>query len=140
LAKLAYVDNSRIFVCGHSSGGTLALLAGMATPVFKGIASFGGSLDQAALVDGWEKQKFVPFDQSNPKEFELRSPLAYATSLKSPTRLYLGSQDSWHLAATRQLAEVARAKKLDVEMVIIWGDHYTSVPEAITKSIFFLRA
>ena len=140
LRKLDYVDNSRVFICGHSSGGTLALLAGMATPVFKGIASFGGSLDQAALVDGWEKQKIVPFDQSNPKEFELRSPLAYATSLKSPTRLYVGSQDSFHLAASRKLAEVAQAKTLDVETLTISGNHYTSVPEALTKSIVFFKS
>jgi|SoiMethySBSTD1v2_1073268.scaffolds.fasta_scaffold36064_4 dipeptidyl aminopeptidase/acylaminoacyl peptidase len=140
LRKLDYVDNSRIFICGHSSGGTLALLAGMATPAFKGIASFGGSLDQAALVDGWEKQKLVPFDQSNPKEFELRSPLAYATSLKSPTRLYVGSQDFFHLAASRKLAEVAQAKKLDVETLTVSGNHYTSVPEAITKSIVFFKS
>jgi dipeptidyl aminopeptidase/acylaminoacyl peptidase len=140
LRKLGYVDNSRVFISGHSSGGTLALLAGMATPVFKGIASFGGSLDQAALVNGWEKQKIVPFDQSNPKEFELRSPLAYATSLKSPTRLYVGSQDSFHLAASHKLAEVAQAKKLDVETLTISGDHFASVPEATTKSIVFFKS
>jgi dipeptidyl aminopeptidase/acylaminoacyl peptidase len=140
LRKLDYVDNSRVFISGHSSGGTLALLAGMATPVFKGIASFGGSLDQVALVDGWKKQNIVPFDQSNPKEFELRSPLAYATSLKSPTRLYVGSQDSFHLAASHKLAEVAQAKKLDVETLTISGDHFTSVPEATTKSIVFFKS
>jgi dipeptidyl aminopeptidase/acylaminoacyl peptidase len=140
LRKLDYVDNSKIFICGHSSGGTLALLAGMATPEFKAIASFGGSLDQVALAKGWEKQKIVPFDQSNPKEFELRSPLAYAASLKSPTRLYVGSQDFFHLAASRKLAEVAQAKKLDVETLTISGDHYTSVPEAITKSIVFFNS
>jgi dipeptidyl aminopeptidase/acylaminoacyl peptidase len=140
LRKLDYVDSSRVFICGHSSGGTLALLAGMATPLFKGIASFGGSLDQVALVDGWKKQNIVPFDQSNPKEFELRSPLAYATSLKSPTRLYVGSQDSFHLAASRKLAEVAQTKKLDVETLTISGNHYTSVPEAIAKSIVFFKS
>jgi dienelactone hydrolase len=56
LRKLDYVDNSRVFISGHSSGGTLALLAGMASPVFRGIASFGGSVDQVALVDGWKNK------------------------------------------------------------------------------------
>ena len=39
-----------------------------------------------------------------------------------------------------KLAELAQAKKLDVETLTISGDHFTSVPEAITQSIVFFKS
>jgi hypothetical protein len=69
----------------------------------------------------------------------VRSPLAYATSLKSPARLYYGTRElHWDLT-TRKLVELARARGLDVESLQVEGGHESSVPEAMALSIAFFR-
>src|SRR5207237_1250297 len=75
LAKLPYVDDKHIYVSGHSAGGTLSLLTAMASPRFRAAASFSGSPNQKTFAQ--QGQYPVPFDQSNPLEFDLRSPAAY---------------------------------------------------------------
>jgi hypothetical protein len=73
------------------------------------------------------------------RELEMRSPLAYAASLKCPTRVFYGSQEP-HLFATSQLtAKLAKEHGLDVEAVKIEGDHSTSVPPGIKQSIVFFE-
>jgi hypothetical protein len=69
----------------------------------------------------------------------MRSPLAYATSLKSPARLYYGTRElHWDLT-TRKLVELARARELDVQSLQVEGGHESSVPEAMALSIAFFR-
>ncbi len=65
----------------------------------------------------------------------MRSPVAFATSFKCPARLYYGSAESYFDKETRRTAMLARAKGLDVEAVIVPGDHQTSVPAALEKAI-----
>lgn len=136
----SYVDPRRIYLAGHSAGGTLTMLAGMATAQFRAIASFSGSPDQISFTSGEPWSRIVPFDQRNPAEFEIRSPLAYAASLKSPTRLFWGSKEAFFRASTRTLVEIARSKGLDVEGIEIPGDHFSAVPEAMTRSIAFFHS
>ncbi|MBO0699578.1 MAG: alpha/beta fold hydrolase, partial [Zavarzinella sp.] len=78
LARTPGVDPNRIFVCGHSVGGTLAMLAAMTSKRFKGCASFSGSPDQVQ----WSKAEeiVVPFDRNNMTEMSMRSPLAFPKS------------------------------------------------------------
>src|SRR5262249_29615237 len=90
LAALPYVDSDRIFLSGHSAGGTLVTLAAMTSDQFRAAASFSGSPDQKA--NALSQPILVSFDQSDSREFQLRSPVAYATSFKSPVRMYFGSQ------------------------------------------------
>ena len=66
-----------------------------------------------------------------------RSP--YATSLKSPTRLYVGSQEASYRVTTPKLAALAKAAKLDVESTEMKGDHFSYVPAAIEDSIAFFK-
>ncbi len=51
LARLPYVDQQRIFVAGHSAGGTLAALAAMASNRFKAAAALCGCMDQRLNAD-----------------------------------------------------------------------------------------
>ncbi len=48
LARLPDVDSNRLYVCGHSVGGTLTLLSAMTSNRFRAAASFSGSPDQIA--------------------------------------------------------------------------------------------
>jgi len=146
LKKLPYVDGKRMYLAGHSNGGTLALLVAMTSPRFRAAASFSGSPDQVhwtvvrSNMHGFGgNQEGIPFDQTNPKESHMRSPLAFAESFKCPVRLYYGNQENYFKATNQKLAEVAKKKKLDVEAVEVPGAQETAVFTAIPQCIEFFQ-
>jgi dipeptidyl aminopeptidase/acylaminoacyl peptidase len=136
LASLPALDPQRIYVAGHSAGGTLTMLAAMASRRFHAAAALSGSPDRIAFVRGGWK---TPFDVSDIQEFRLRSPVAYATSFKCPARLYVGSQEDVYHASTRRTALLAHEAGLDVEAVVVSGDHFSCVPEALRQAIAFFK-
>jgi dipeptidyl aminopeptidase/acylaminoacyl peptidase len=138
LAKRPYVDEKHIYLAGHSAGGTLTLLAAMASPRFKAAASFSGSPNQKSFAREYARD--VPFNQSDMREFEMRSPIAYATSFKCPVRLYYGSDEPMFALSSATTAMRAKTKGLDVEAVSIPGDHDTAVPEAMRQAIQFFKS
>jgi dienelactone hydrolase/ribosomal protein L40E len=138
LAKVAGVDPQRIFVAGHSAGGTLALLTAMASTKFKACASFSGSPDQIGFIRGQEH--LAPFDQSDPREFQMRSPLAYPKSFKCPVQLYWGDEELPLSLSNQKLAEKCAKASLDVQAIPVEGDHMSSVDAAMGLAIpFFLQ-
>jgi dipeptidyl aminopeptidase/acylaminoacyl peptidase len=138
LAKQPAVDAKHIYLAGHSVGGTLVLLSAMTSNRFNAAASFSGSPDQIAWSKG--QSEVIPFDKSDQKEYQMRSPLAYATSFKCPTRMYYGDTEAWCDASSQRVASLAKEKKLDVEAVRVPGDHFSEVPAAIKQSIEFFRS
>lgn len=135
LADLPYVDAHRLFVAGHSAGGTLTLLAALTSKRFRAAASFSGSPDQVAFAKS--QPTLVPFDQGDVREFRLRSPIAYADGFKCPVRLFYGASEWGFPGPSRKTAMLAKQKGLDVEAVGVPGDHFSSVPEAMRQSIEF---
>jgi len=133
LATLPYVDEEQLFVVGHSAGGSLAVLAAMASDRFRAAASLSGCMDQRLNSD------IAPFRQSDRREFQVRSPQYYASSFKCPTRLYVGSQEFFLASSTESTASRAQKAGLDVEAQRVPGDHFTSVTPAIRHSITFFR-
>jgi len=87
LAKQSYVDPDRIYLGGHSTGGTLALLVAESTDRFRAVFAFG----PVAEIAGYGP-KFAPFDTNNAREFELRSPLHWLDSIASPTYVFEGAE------------------------------------------------
>jgi len=137
LAKTPGVDPNRIFVAGHSVGGTLTLLAAMTSERFCEAAAFSGSPDQIAWSRG--QRQFIPFDANDVREFQMRSPIAFATSFKCPVRIYYGARERYFAASSKQTAALAQKKHLDVAAVSVPGDHFGAVPEEIQRSIEFFR-
>ena len=137
LALLPGVDPNRIFVAGHSAGGTLAMLGAMTSKRFKGCASFSGSPDQVAFVRA--EPGLAPFDVNNFKELEMRSPLAYPKSFKCPARLYWGDEEFPLQFSTQKLAKKAKAAGLDVQAIEVPGDHTTSVDPAMRLAATFFQ-
>jgi dipeptidyl aminopeptidase/acylaminoacyl peptidase len=138
LAKTPGVDPNRVFVCGHSVGGTLAMLGAMTSKRFKGCASFSGSPDQVQ----WSKDPeiVVPFDRDNMTEMSMRSPLAFPKSFKCPARLYWGEdEDVLFDLSTPRLAEKAQAAGLDVQAIQVPGNHFRSVDPAMRQAITFFQ-
>ena len=76
LAGQSYVDPQRIYLGGHSTGGTMALLAAASSNRFRAVFSFGPAAD----IRGYG-QRDLPFDPSNPREFELRSPIFWLAAM-----------------------------------------------------------
>jgi predicted Zn finger-like uncharacterized protein len=137
LSKMPGVDSDRIYVAGHSAGGTLAMLAAMTSKRFKGCASFSGSPDQVTFVK--RNSELAPFNSSNSKELEMRSPLAFPKSFKCPARLYWGSEEMPFRLATRALIEKATAAGLDVQGIEVPGDHFSSLDQAIPQAVTFFQ-
>jgi dienelactone hydrolase len=137
LAALPYVDADRLYLAGHSSGGTLTLLAAMTSKRFRAAAAFSGSPDQVAFIR--DRHIFVPFDRNNQLELQMRSPLAYARSFKCPLRMYYGDEEVLLQFSSQKTADKARAANLDVEAESVPGDHMSAVAPAMHKAIAFFR-
>jgi dipeptidyl aminopeptidase/acylaminoacyl peptidase len=138
LAGLPGVDPDHVYLAGHSAGGTLVMLAAMASDRFRAAASLSGSPDRVAFVEGGWRDA-VPFDMTDIREFRVRSPVAYPYSFKCPTRLYHGSAEEFFRDSTRRTALLAKSHGLDVEAVVVPGDHMSSVPPALAKAVEFFR-
>jgi dienelactone hydrolase len=138
-AKMPHVDNKRMFIAGHSVGGTITLLTVMTSNRFRAAASYSGSPDQVAWARG--QGEVVPFDSNNKMEFQMRSPLAYPRSFKCPVRMFYGSQELFLFSSSSQkTAQLAKGANLDVEAVQVPGDHMSAVDPAIRQTIMFFNA
>ncbi len=130
LANVSYVDKSRIFLCGHSVGGTLSILASLMPSRYRAAASFGGmpTTEYLILHGGYP----VPFDTKDKKEFELRSAIYYPDSIITPLFLYVGDQGEEGLPEySEDFAKNQRFEGRPVEYRSVKGDHWSSVPESV---------
>lgn len=88
LAKQPHVDPARIYLGGHSTGGTVALLAAEYTDRFRAVFSFGPVFDPLGYGP-----EYTPYATGDPKESELRSPGRWIHSIRSPTFVIEGASD-----------------------------------------------
>lgn len=135
-----FVDPDRIYVAGYSVGGVLAMLAAEMYPRFRAAASFSGLTDLGSYLKYARGAKEnAPFDLSDPKEIELRSPLSYAASFKCPVRIYYGSSETYFAIAGPRTAEIARQHGVDAQAIAVDGGHSSSVDAAILLAIKFFK-
>ena len=87
LARQSYVDPDQIYLGGHSTGGTLALLTAETSGRFKAVFAFG----PVARVDRYPIS-IVPVDlgAQNSPERRMRSPIYWLHGITSPTYLIEG--------------------------------------------------
>ena len=88
LEKQPYVDPNRIYLGGHSTGGTLTLLVAEYTSRYRAVFSFGPVYDVAGYG---ANSGFVPADLSNHNEVVVRSPGYWLSSIKSPVWVFEGA-------------------------------------------------
>ena len=82
------MDPNRIYLGGHSTGGTLVLLVAECSERFRAVFS----VEPGESVAGYG-EAFLPFDFSNPRELELRSPILWLHSIKRPTFVFGAEED-----------------------------------------------
>lgn len=89
LASLPYVDPNRIYLGGHSTGGTLAMLIGASTDRYEAVFSLG----PVAGVDQYGGN-YVYCAQTK-REIELRSPLNWLHCISKPMFVIEGEDGNW---------------------------------------------
>ncbi len=117
LATYECVDPGRIYLGGHSTGGTLALLVAESTDIFKAAFCFGPSDEFAGygIEDPW------PFDTGNPEEWRLRSPVHFLDGIKTPTFVIEGQYGSSY--ALRAF-DAASDNPMVTNVIVPHADHF----------------
>ncbi len=86
LRTLPYVDAERIYLGGHSTGGTLALLVAACTDRFRAVFAFGPVASPSTYG-----QDLAPYDVEDPGEARVRSPIHFLADVRSPTYVIEGA-------------------------------------------------
>jgi acetyl esterase/lipase len=105
LAGQEFVDPKRIYLGGHSTGGTLVLLTAESSDRFRAVFPFGPVDD----VSGYPAE-FTPFNTSDRREVELRSPGRWLHSVQSPTFVFEGTRQG-NLSSLQKMARVSTNAK-----------------------------
>jgi alpha/beta superfamily hydrolase len=142
LAKQPYVDPSRIYMLGHSTGGTVTLLAAEANAPLRAAFSFGGAPDVAQAEYG-----NTPFDREAENEVRLRSAIHFVKPLKVPTFYFEGDTNpngtpsSGYLPAARRMQALADEANAPFKMYVVkGGTHFNIVQPVSTLLVDKLRA
>jgi pimeloyl-ACP methyl ester carboxylesterase len=126
LAKKDYVDPNRIYLGGHSTGGTLAMLVAAATDRFRAVFAFGPVDD----VGGYGSD-VLPFDTWNSREIALRSPIKWLHAMNCPTFVFEGSGGNIScLRAMRRASQNPRLQFLEARQ----ADHF-SILAPVTRLV-----
>lgn len=120
-ARLPWVDPTRIYLGGHSTGGTLALLTAEAAPEdrFRAVISFGPA-DSVASYG----QKNVPFSVKDAKERFVRAPIEFLAAIPCPTFVIEGGEggNGDALEAMRK-----RSRNPQIDFHLVEGQSHFSV-------------
>jgi pimeloyl-ACP methyl ester carboxylesterase len=100
LATRDYVDPARIYIGGHSTGGTLALLVAASAEPKQFRAAF--SLGPVNDVAGYGAD-VLPFDVNDAREVNLRAPERFLGSIYCPTFIFEGTKSPSNISALRAL-------------------------------------
>jgi dipeptidyl aminopeptidase/acylaminoacyl peptidase len=121
LYQQKYVDPTRIYLGGHSTGGTLALLTAETTPGFRAVFAFGPVADVRAY--GAAK---LPFDTTNKLEIVVRSPLYWLDSIHTPTFVFEGDQNPSNLDSLKLIGSKSHNSLLHTA-VLPGATHFSSL-------------
>jgi acetyl esterase/lipase len=128
LAKQHAVDPARIYLGGHSTGGTLALLVAESSDRFRAVFAFGPVANVASY--GPEE---LPFDVTDREEIELRSPGRWLDSIHTPTYLFEGTKRPSNIRDLQAIAAASHNPALHAYPVT--GASHFSILAPVTRLI-----
>lgn len=136
VAKLQYVDPNRIYMVGHSTGGTITLLTVEATPKLRAAFSFGGAPDIGSIVRfGGIGYGNTPFDWTDKKERRLRSAIDYIHHVRTPTFYFEGTLSDDYLDDARRMEKFAQKAGAPVKVFLVDDFDHFELPEPICEML-----
>jgi dipeptidyl aminopeptidase/acylaminoacyl peptidase len=127
LGKQEFVDPKRIYLGGHSTGGTLVLLVAECSDRFRAVFSFGPVDD----VSGYGRE-YLPFDTWNRREIEVRSPGRWLHSIRNPVFVFEGTSQG-NLDSLQKMARTSTNPQ--VHFLTVKGATHFSVLAPTTRLI-----
>ncbi len=141
-AQMPEVNSSRIYLAGHSSAGTVSLLASGRTSV-AGCLAYAPCTDPEAFHKPFASEPEVEQLFPGYKAFDrVNSPINMAATLRVPLFIFQARDDSvTNVAETRRYVETVKRSNQKVEYVeVASGDHYDSmISQGIPAGIQWLK-
>ena len=128
LAGRPDIDPKRIYLGGHSTGGTLVLLTAESTNLFRAVFAFG----PVSRIEEYGSES-LPFDTEDAQETALRSPLLYLSAITTPTFVFEGTEAPSNIEPVRTLC--ANCKNARVHFYQLPGLSHFSELAPITPVI-----
>jgi alpha/beta superfamily hydrolase len=128
VSKLDYVDTNRIYLGGHSTGGTLAMLVAESTDRFRSVFCFG----PVTTVVGYGTDQLT-FDTNNRKELELRAPVKWLEKINRPAFVFEGTSEPSNISSLRALSRATRNPK--VHFLPVEGATHFTILRPISRLI-----
>lgn len=126
LSKLDYVDPARIYLGGHSTGGTLAMLVAESSDKFRAVFAFG-PIDDVRNYD----PKELEFDPSDARESDLRSPVKWLQAIHTPTFAFEGTEKPSNISMLRNMMRVSRNQA--IHFLPVRGATHFSILAPVTR-------
>lgn len=121
LATVSYVDPHRIYLGGHSTGGTLALLTAECTTKFRAVFALG----PVSRISDYGEEFGLTEKQALRREIELRSPIKWLQDIKSPTFVMEGTIEA-NTGAIQEMRQASRNPQLKL-LKIEGATHFSEV-------------
>lgn len=115
-----FVDPTRVYLGGHSSGGSLALLAAASTNQVRAVFSFGPTDD----IGGYGAE-CCPFALDDQREFDLRAPIKFLGAIRAPTFVIEGDSEPGNVDALSALAQAGAGRKSLSFISVRGATHFT---------------
>ena len=120
LAELPYVDAQHVYLGGHSTGGTLALLTAESSTRFSAVFVFGA----LSRADRYPPSLAPNFGALDLREARLRSPIEWLDGITTPTWLIEGAEAPGNHEALNEMCE--RTRNAAVHCISVPGfDHFS---------------
>ncbi|MFZ6681756.1 alpha/beta hydrolase family protein [Undibacterium sp. Tian12W] len=132
LATLPQVDAQRIYLAGHSVGGSLAMLTAQMPSPYKAVAAYSGF----ARLPLWlaHYKNIAPFNVDLPDEQKIRDPLRYVTSVKVPLFVFTESAASPSIPVNTEFCNMV-AKYSVCKHEVITGSHESMIAPSVARTI-----
>lgn len=136
LENLPGIDRKRFFIAGHSNGGTLTLLAAMSRK-FRAAAPISAGVNSWRYFNRYSDE--ICFDETDEREFIMRSSVCFGPSLKCPALLLRGTEERPFDGDHQLFVDRALTSGFKVDKKLLPGNHNGVVPGAVEESIRFFN-
>ncbi|GAB4564230.1 MAG: hypothetical protein Tsb0020_14160 [Haliangiales bacterium] len=126
---LPYVDPDRVYMAGHSTGGTVTMLTALSTTELRAAFSFGGDPNTGRIAAELIEHSDAPH-VADPREVTLRSASHFVSTLQVPT-LYFEGSDSYYAVEAEDMMERAQAANAPFFAYTVTGADHFNILEPI---------